>query len=200
MNSRMLVLTGLVLAVLVSCQGEAPDLTSRNFAAFDMGAIEAATVLRSLAKAQAEELAAGLVLPEPATATSALVCLTKGADVWTVFDGGVRTEQDMRRLVWSRFEDTERLGNAFSEPMAFQPIDPLDYDFSAVQRDGQTYCWYTLDFGSDSGRHFRIWGDNWYLDVEGLASGQYRLAIRATPWGEFKASRVAELIEEVLES
>lgn len=178
-----------VLGALVCSPGQL------SFAEYTLSKGETAVVLQTIARAQAEQLGIEVVFPTPGTTNVAPVCLTQGADVWTVFDGGgIRDEQAMRRLVWDRYPTVDHEGNPFADQLAFQPGDSLGYDFEAVRQNGQGYVCYYVDLGRLP-RHFRIWGDHWNLDVRGDGSGQYLLAIQAVSLGRPKASQVVETIK-----
>lgn len=190
----LVLLTALVPVVLGAfvCM---PDRS--NYTQFILDKGEMATVLQTIANAQADNLGLGAVFPEPGYTNVAPVCLTQGPEVWTVFDGGVRDEQAMRRLVWDRYPTADHEGNPLADPLVFQPGDSLGYDLVTIELDGKGYVSYSIDLGRLP-RRFRVWGDHWYLDVAGNASGEYQVTIQAVSPGRAKAKQVADLIKEVI--
>ncbi|MFA5107623.1 MAG: hypothetical protein WC497_04855 [Patescibacteria group bacterium] len=163
---------------------------------------QATFVLQAVAQAQNDQLESVPLYPAPGITGLVPVCPTKGAEVWTVFDGGVRNEQTMRRMVWTRFPSTGRRASPFSDPSAFQPMDDIGNQPASKTCPGIAenvrYVWYNVDLAPSVERHFRIWGDHWYLEVQGASSGQYRLSIAHDRQGRRKAEDVSSLIERAL--
>ncbi len=159
---------------------------------------QAMRVLQELTKAQNHVLTPGKTMFPMTGATSFVpVCVTRGADVWTVFDGnGVRDEQAMRRLVWDRYPTVDHKGDPFADPLAFQPMDSIGPGETQVIGG---FVFYTASL-HDHPRHFRLWGDNWYLEVRAYTAYDYQLTLQATPRGRLKAKQVVELIEETIRS
>lgn len=186
------VLLPVVLGALVCAPTSSKTDTST---VFDLTYEQTVDVLRNMFSEQVHNQMSDTLFTARQPDNTVPVCLTKGADVWTVFDGGVRDELAMRRLVWDQYPTANHEGNPFTDPLAFQPMDTLSYNFTAL---GQGYVCYNLNLGIANGRYFRIWGDHWYLRVRRNPDRDYYLEVIAAHQGQAKAKQVVVCIKEVI--